>query len=98
MTKKLETIDGEWLPANPTPYQKKGKVSIGLKKIEDVRMEMSRVYRECRNGTIDPSVGTKLTFMLAQIGRLIETADLERRVEQLENADEITTEKAHRKS
>lgn len=98
MTKKPETLDGEWLPANPTPSKSRGKVSIGLKKIEDVRMEMSRVYRDCRSGAIDASVGARLTFILVSIGRLIETTDMEQRIEQLENANEITSKKPHRES
>ena len=98
MIKKTELIDGQWLPANPTPLHPRGKVSLGLKTIESVRLEMSRVYRECRTGALDPATATKLTFILGQIGRLIEASDLERRVEQLESYDEITTEKARRKS
>jgi hypothetical protein len=98
MIKKTELIDGQWLPANPTPPHPRGKVSLGLKTIESVRLEMSRVYRECRTGALDPAIATKLTFILGQIGRLIEAGDLERRVEQLESYDEITTEKARRKS
>jgi len=98
MIKKPELIEGQWLPANPTPSHKKGKVSLGLKTIESVRLEMSRVYRECRTGALDPAIATKLTFILSQIGRLIEVSDLESRVGQLENTNENTTEKAHRKS
>ncbi len=37
-------------------------------------------------GTIDPSIGTKLAFVLAQLGRLREVADLEDRIAVLEQA------------
>jgi len=66
MIKTTQVVDGEWLPASPTSCHKRGQVSVGLKKIEDVRMEMSRVYRECRAGGLDPSIATKLTFILSQ--------------------------------
>lgn len=96
MTKNSETLDGEWLPAPPPPRNNRGKVSVGLKRIEDVRLEMSRVYRDCRSGVIDPAVGTKLTFILISIGKLIEVSDLESRVQYLENSDGIPSEKTHR--
>lgn len=96
MTKKAEILEGDWLPADPSPRSRRGKVSVGLKKIEDVRLEMSRVYRDCRNGVIDATVGAKLTFILASIGRLIETGDLERRIEQLENDHAVPSEKTRR--
>lgn len=57
---------------------------IDLKTIDDVRVEMARVYRDMRGGQIDPAVGTRLAYVLSQIGRLIESGDIEKRLEALE--------------
>lgn len=71
----------EYLPANPPrPRQRR----IKLATLRDVQREMARVYRDMRNGRLDPSDGTKLTYTLATLGKLIETGELERRVEALE--------------
>ena len=70
-------IDGASLKVMPTPR-------VDLKTIDDVRVEMARVYRDMRSGKIDKSEGTKLAFVLAQLGRLIEVGELERRLALLE--------------
>jgi hypothetical protein len=62
----------------PTPSR------IDLKTIDDVRLEMARVYRDMRSRSIDTQDGTRLTYVLAQIGKLIESGELERRIESLE--------------
>ena len=45
---------------------------------------MVRVYKEARQGTLDSQTASRLTFMLTAIGRLIESSDLEHRLEQVE--------------
>src|SRR5215472_1257516 len=57
---------------------------IDLKTIDDVRVEMARVYRDMRSGKIDTADGTKLAYVLAQIGKLIEAGELEKRLEAVE--------------
>jgi hypothetical protein len=52
----------------------------------DVRREMARVYREMRRGKIESQVGTRLTYVLSQIGKIIETAEIEVRIAALERA------------
>lgn len=51
----------------------------------DVKREMAKVYRECRSEMIDAQTGTKLTWMLQAVAKVIETSDLEKRIEVLEN-------------
>lgn len=71
----------EYLPANPPrPRQRR----IKLATLRDVQREMARVYRDMRNGRLDPSDGAKMTYTLATLGKMIETGDLERRVAELE--------------
>jgi len=55
-----------------------------LDNLQDVRREMAKIYRECRSDVIDPGVGSKLTFMLKEIARVITDSDLEARVAALE--------------
>jgi hypothetical protein len=45
---------------------------------------MTRVYREARQGTLPTAEATRLIFMLTAIARLIESSDLEQRLEQVE--------------
>lgn len=86
MTKKRQpqtpaTIDGATLTVLPTSRR------IDLKTLNQVRSEMARVYRDMRGGKIRTDDGSRLTYVLGQIGKLIEIADLERRVEELEKAN-----------
>ena len=45
---------------------------------------MAAVYREARAGTIASQDATRFVFVLAQIGKLIELSELERRLSVLE--------------
>lgn len=58
---------------------------INLHDLDAVRREMARVYRDMRTTKIDSQDGTRLIYALAQIGKLHESADLERRVIELES-------------
>lgn len=75
---RVECLDGRALALLPTSTR------IDLKTIDDVRVEMARVYRDMRAGRIDTADGTKLSYVLAQIGKLIESGELEKRLEALE--------------
>ena len=52
----------------------------------DVRREMSRVYRQCRSGKLRPEDGSRYTYMLSQIGRVLEIVEVDARIEALERA------------
>lgn len=69
-------IEGEVLP--PTPPK------IRLCDLESTRREMTAVYRDMRAGRLDTSEGSRLVYVLSQIGKLIEAAVLERRIDELE--------------
>lgn len=73
----LETLCIEPTYMKPTP-------SIHLKTIDDVRLEMAKVYRDMKLQKIPTSDGTRLVYVLAQIGKMIELYDIERRINQLE--------------
>ncbi len=72
------TIDESSFQVVPTPRR------IDLKTMGQVRAEMARVYRQTRGGKIDPQDGSRFVYMLCQIGKMVELADLEKRLELLE--------------
>ena len=74
------TIDAVTGRLDPTPP------TIHLKTADDVRVEMGKVYREMRHGKIESGEGTKLVYVLAQIGKVIELNEIEKRIELLERA------------
>lgn len=57
---------------------------IDLKTIDDVRLEMARVYRDMRAEKILTNDGTRLVYVLGQIGKMIELHEIIKRVEKLE--------------
>ena len=57
---------------------------IDLATIDDVRLEMASVYRGMKSQKIISHDGTRLVYVLAQIGKMVELQDIEKRVEQLE--------------
>ena len=59
---------------------------IRLRTLRDVQSEMARVYRDVRGGGIESSDGSRLVFMLGQIGRVIE------QIEQSEQGGGMTYE------
>lgn len=66
----------------PTPERDR---RLPLKTAQHVRSELARVYRSMKYGDTDPAVGTKLTYVLVALGKMIEVGDLEKRIEALEN-------------
>lgn len=77
-------LGDEHLPTPPT----RRRLRLPLSTAEDLRREAARVYREAREGVLDTGVASKLTYMLLTLSRMIETSDLERRIEKLEDSKE----------
>jgi hypothetical protein len=84
----LPTPEAEPVPeiSGPAPVSAPTSPRIDLKTIDDVRVEMARVYRDMRSGRIDTHVGTKLAYVLSQLGKLIEAGEIEKRLEAVERA------------
>jgi len=72
----------------PPPPQKKRTKGISLATSNHIKEELAALYRECRRGSLDVGIGTKLTFMLMSLAKVIEQSDLEQRLEALEAAQE----------
>ncbi len=77
-------IDGVTGAIDDLPYTKGTRYRCKLDTMQDVRREMAKAYRESRSGVVEIVDGTKLVWMLQAIGRVIETSDLEKRLEILE--------------
>lgn len=76
--KQLATIDGSTQRVLPTRR-------VDLATLAQCKNEMARCYRAVDSGKIDSSEGSRRIYMLAQIGKMIEIAELEKRLERLEN-------------
>ncbi len=57
---------------------------VDLKTIDDVRVEMAKLYRAMKSGELDCQQGTRLAYVLAQIGKLIELHEVDVRLTELE--------------
>ena len=63
----------------PTPSP-----TIHLKTLDDVRIEMAKVYRDMKGGKLPTQDGTRFVYVLSQIGRVIEADQITERVEAVE--------------
>lgn len=77
------TIDGA--SGKPLPTHRRPR-HIRLRTVDDCRAEAEKVYRDMRARRIEPQEGTRLVYVLSQIVGMIETADIERRLELLEGS------------
>lgn len=72
------TIDGATGTPVPTPRR------IDLSSLRDVRLELAALYRRIDAGEIKSQDGTRRAYVLRQIADILALAELERRVEELE--------------
>lgn len=77
-------IDGATGEVETLPPQKGQRYRCKLDTMQDVKREMTKVYREARSGVVDVQDATKLTWCLQAVAKVIETSDLEKRIEELE--------------
>lgn len=84
-----ETIDGKTGAVEPTPPTgQQEKRRIDLSTLRDVRLELAAVYRKMDAGEIESADGTKRAYVLRQIADVIELAELEKRIQDLEDRQE----------
>lgn len=76
-SKQPATLDAEGKVLQPIP-------PVRLHTIDDCRLEMARVYRLVKARQLGSQDASRMVFILAQIGRLIETGQLEQRIKELE--------------
>jgi hypothetical protein len=80
-TPALRAVASEAL--DPTPRQK-----VRLHTVDDLRLEMGRVYNDMRAGRLETAEGTKLAYVLGQMVKVFELAVIEKRIESLEATHE----------
>lgn len=72
-------------PASPSDgATPPSRLRLKLSTAEDCRRELARLYREARVNQIDVADASRLANILQIMSRLIETSDLEARIEALE--------------
>lgn len=76
--RRPETIDGATGKPEGTPRR------IDLSSLRDVRLELAAVYRKMDAGEIESQDGTRRAYVLRAIGDIIEMAELEKRIADLE--------------
>ena len=77
-------IDGATGEIDTLPPSKDKRYRCKLDTMADIKSEMAKVYREARTGLVDVQDATKLTWCLQAVAKVIETSDLEKRIEILE--------------
>jgi hypothetical protein len=77
-------IDGATGELSDPPPVKGVRYRAKLDSLGDVKREMAKVYREARSGILDVQDSTKLVWVLQAVGKVIESSDLEKRIEILE--------------
>jgi hypothetical protein len=85
--KDIAHVEGELVAAARLPRRIPAR-SLPLKTLAQCRREMAKLYREVRGGVLESSEATRLVYVLAQVGKLIEVAELERRLLALEAKSE----------
>lgn len=75
---------GEPMGDAPPPQRRARR--IRLETADQVRAEAARLYREARAGMLPIGDACRFAFLLTTVLRAIETADVERRIAQLEAA------------
>ena len=84
--KDLQESDGPKTVVAPSVVVLRTRRGPELATLTDVRREMSRVYRQCRVGKIRPEDGSRYTYMLSQVGKMLELIEIDARVDALERA------------
>ena len=75
-------IDGITGEVETLPPRKRYRCELDT--AQDVKKELSKLYREARSGLVATGDATKLGWLLGEIRKTIETSDIEKRIEQLE--------------
>jgi len=83
-SRNKETFAGSGLGEDPPPPRAR------LDTMARVRRELARVYREARAGGLDVADASKLANILQIMGRMIETTDVETRLDALERRQGAT--------
>ncbi len=70
--------------SDPTPSKRK-YARAKLQTSSQIGNELASIYRSMKAGTLDPNLGTKLTYVLSTLVRIRVDESIETRLEALEN-------------
>lgn len=79
--------------AGAKPDPSPSRLRLPLTTVEDIRRELARLYREAKSGRRDVGDASRLAHMLGLLGRMVEGAELERRIAALEAAAAANSER-----
>jgi hypothetical protein len=65
-----------------------GRPRLRLDSLDRIRRELTKIYRQGRDGERDVGDSSKLAHILALVARIVEGSDLEKRITALEQAKE----------
>jgi hypothetical protein len=88
VAKKGEVIEGQLVERPVLKLVPQPRLRIPLRTVREIRRELARVYRDMRTNRIEDQQGTRLSYVLFTLGRLVELDDLETRLGALEQAVE----------
>lgn len=77
---EVEVVEAEEVT---TPNPRTRRTRLGT--VDDVRLELARVYRDMRNRRISMADGTKLAYVLGLLAKVTESSLLEQRLFELED-------------
>lgn len=80
---EIDNSTGEASPLSPSdkPIRYRAKLDT----VGDIKREVAKLYRESRSGLMDVNDLSKYSYVLNNLAKIIETSELEERLEQLEN-------------
>jgi hypothetical protein len=76
---EIDAITGEVRTPTPSRYRAK------LDTVGDIKREVAKLYRESRSGLMDVNDLSKYSYVLNSLAKIIETSELECRLEYMEN-------------
>lgn len=76
--KSSEVIEGELLPASPSPAR------LRLATVRDCRRELAKVYCDARRGQLPATEAARLGWLLQTLVSVIRDSELEERISKLE--------------
>ena len=79
--KEHQPRDAQEISAAPT------RLRVPLRDQRDVARELARLYRSARAGAVPVGDASRLAHILHVLARVLETSDLEQRIEVLEQQD-----------
>jgi hypothetical protein len=73
-------------PVPVGPPAKPPSPRLRLDRISDCKRELARLYRSARREEISTQTATRLAYLLNMMAQMIETSELEKRVEAIEKS------------